>query len=315
MFSLSHTHRMENLENKTKTVALSTEEKEQGIFLSHADAEEYRNYKKQQKISEIMAAIARSSSPIGIKEDAQRIADRAVRLHQAAVKLTPSRYMQVRDWIARRAVKVDMIIGGNGETVAQVKAYEAKLAKRMGASELTVTLSPSMISGCRYGEIKKELRKVKRAAKKLCLKVWVDKHYPYATILRLARICAEVGAQYFCVPYFLGCERIKYDLNGGCLLEISDVENLTDFKKMTRAGVGRIVTSHLSEIYTEWMKEVEEIKFLAEKKMETAVVLVEDANKSTSDSANHAILPLPSQEHAAKSVPLTRLEGSDLKFL
>ena len=132
---------MENLENKTKTVDVCTKEGEQGVFLSHADAEEYQNYKRQQKIGEIMAAIARSSSPIGAKEDAQRIADRAVRLRQAAIKLTPTRFMQVRDWVLRRQVRVDMIIGGNGETVTKVKAYEIKLAKRMGASELTVVPS------------------------------------------------------------------------------------------------------------------------------------------------------------------------------
>ena len=313
--SLSHTQRMENLENKPKTVDVCTKEVERGVFLSHADAEEYRNYKRQQKINEIMEAISHSSSPIGVKDDAQRVADRAVRLHQAAIKLTPSRFMQVKDWVTRRQVQVDMIIGGNGETLTKVKTFEAKLAKRMGANELTVALAPSMIASCRYGEIKRELRKIKRAAKKTCLKVWVDKNYPYATILRLARICSEVGVDYFCIPYFLGCERIKYDLNGGCLLEICDVENLIDFKKMTRAGVGRIVTSHLSEIYAEWMKEVEEIRLLTEEKPKNAVVLADKQSKTEEKPAVSTTTAMIPQEKAPTNALHAKLEGSDLKFL
>ena len=96
------------------------------------------------------------------------------------------------------------------------------------------------------------------------LKVWIDKRYPFSTIARVARISAEVGAKYFCLPYFAGCERLRYDLAFGCLLEISEVETLEQFKKMAIAGMGRIVTSAISEIHAEWLREIETENVLAQ---------------------------------------------------
>ena len=284
------------------------------VMLSLSDATEFCAYKRQKKINEITSAISRSATPIGDKEDAQRICERAVRLRQAAVKINPIRLLQVGEYLTRNNVKIDCIIGGDGETLGRVKVYEAKLARKLKAKELTVVIAPSLIIGCRYAEIKKELKKLMRAAKDALCKVWVDNKYPYATLARLARVASEVGVKYLCVPYFKGCERLRLDLTGGCQLEISEVENLEDFRKMTEAGVGRIVTSHIWEIYSEWMKEAEKIT------VPTANKPVPQMN--TSAPKNN---PMPADSTAlvaakkAASNPETdyhcRLEGSDLKFL
>ena len=130
--------------------------------------------------------------------------------------------------------------------------------RRLGAKELTVVVTPSWLEGGRYAEIKKELRRFMRSAKNLSVKVWVGCDYPYATIARVGRLASEVGAAYISVPYFVGCERIRHDLFGGCRLEVVGVDNLSDFKKMIGAGVGRIVTENGFDIYVEWMKELEE---------------------------------------------------------
>ena len=168
---------------------------------------------------------------------------------------------------AKSSIKIDCIIGGDGELLPKVKAYEATLARRMGAKELTVKIAPSMITACRYAEIKRELKRIKRAAGKgVCLKGWMEKNYPYATVLKIARICSEINANYFSIPYFAGCERLRFDLTGGCALEVSEVETLADFKKMQGAGVGRIVTSHIWDIYSEWMREVDKIGLPAPQK-------------------------------------------------
>lgn len=290
---MSHTQAMENSENKTNLNEGFTKE-EVGVMLSRSDAEEYRAYKRQRKIAEITAAIARSESPIGAKDDARRIADRAARFRQAAVRVTPSRFLQVRSYLPKNSVGVDCIVGGNGETLAKAKAYEAKIAKRLGARELTVVVTPSLIATCRFGEIKKELRRIKRAAGKTPVKVWVEKGHSFATIARLARIACEVGAKYFCVPYFAGCERLRYDLSHGCLLEVSEVETLEDFKKMTGAGVGRIVTTQVSEIFSEWMKEAENIRFCTDKKSVGTDGLT---------------------ENKVENAPRAYLAASDLKFV
>lgn len=256
---------MENLDNRIisansqDTVRISTEE-----------AEEFRAYKRFRKIAELTGAIARSSTPINGIEDMKRLVERAVRFHQAAVKVSPAQLAEVKTYLAKSKVKVDCMIGGSGETAAKVKAYEARFARRAGASELTLVLSPSAILTSRYGEIQKEIQRVKRAAKGARLKVWLDKKYPFPTLARMARLCSDMGVSYVSVPYFAGCERLRYDLFRNCGLEVSEVDTFADFKKMAGAGVERIVTSRVSDIHAAWMKEIDTVTSEGEKKIENA---------------------------------------------
>ena len=252
--------------DKTK---ISTKETE-GVRISQREAEEYRAYKRQKKVAEIMSAIARSASPIDMKDDIKKLVDRAARFRQAAVKVTPVVFAQVQRELSKSCVGLDCIVGGNGETTAKVKAYEAKLAVKAGARELTLVLSSSHIFTGRYGEIRKEAR--------------------------IARLASEMGVDYVCVPYFFGCERLRYDLLRTCGLEVSEVETLDDFKKMAGAGVERIVTTRVLEIYTEWMKEAETLSV------------------ETQQPPVKALLPAPAAE-SEKSGKTEKTPSSELKFV
>lgn len=277
--------------DKTK---ISTKETE-GVRISQREAEEYRAYKRQKKVAEIMSAIARSASPIDMKDDIKKLVDRASRFRQAAVKVTPVVFAQVQRELLKSRVGLDCIVGGNGETTAKVKAYEAKLAAKAGASELTLVLSSSHIFTGKYGEIRKEIQRIKRVGKRTKIKVWIDKKYPYPTVARIARLASEMGVDYVCVPYFFGCERLRYDLLRTCGLEVSEVETLDDFKKMAGAGVERIVTTRVLEIYTEWMKEAETLSV----EMQPPV---------------KALLPAPAAE-SEKSGKTEKTPASELKFV
>ena len=277
--------------DKTK---ISTKETE-GVRISQREAEEYRTYKRQKKVAEIMSAIARSASPIDMKDDIKKLVDRASRFRQAAVKVTPVVFAQVQRELLKSRVGLDCIVGGNGETTAKVKAYEAKLAVKAGARELTLVLSSSHIFTGRYGEIRKEIQRIKRVGKRTKIKVWIDKKYPYPTVARIARLASEMGVDYVCVPYFFGCERLRYDLLRTCGLEVSEVETLDDFKKMAGAGVERIVTTRVLEIYTEWMKEAETLSV----EMQPPV---------------KALLPAPAAE-SEKSGKTEKTPASELKFV
>ncbi len=248
-----NTLRMEDLKEQT----LPTKDME-GVRITQREAEEYRAYKKQQKIAEIMGALARSGAPVCWKDDIGKLLDRAARFHQKSVKGTPVALALCKEELRKSRVAFDCIVGGNGETTSNVKAYEARMAWRKGAKEITLVLSPSSIFGGKYGEIRKEIARVKRAAQRATLKVWLDKKYPFPMLARIARLCSELGVAYVCVPYFAGCERLRYDLFRTCGLEVSEVETLADFKKMAGAGVERTITSRVFDIYTEWMKEAEE---------------------------------------------------------
>lgn len=234
------------------------------VTLTQKEAEEYCAYKRQKKISEIMMAMRRTESTLSINESAVKLCEQALRLRQAAVKISPTDLLSRGEVFFKSGIRLDCVIGGNGETFAAVKAYEARKAVKAGARELTLLLTPSLILSCRYTEIRREIKKVRKAAKKAALKVRVEKTYSQATLERLARIAAEQGAQYFSVPYFAGCERLQTELCGGCLLEVSNVDNLTIFKEMARAGMGRMLVKDGWELYSEWLKEVEKITVKAE---------------------------------------------------
>lgn len=234
------------------------------VTLTRKEAEEYCAYKRQKKISEIMMAMRRTESELFTSESAVKLCEQVLRLRQAAVRLSPSELVARGEVFLKSGIRLDCIIGGKGETFSSVKAYEAKKAVKAGAKELSLILTPSLILSCRYTELRKEIKKVRKAARKAVLKVRVDRVYPQATLERLARISAEQGAQYFSLPYFAGCERLQAELSGGCLLEISNIDSLTVFKEMAGAGMGRMIIQEAWEMYSQWLKEVEQITVVKE---------------------------------------------------
>ncbi len=245
---LSHNHRMER-----------TLQQSQGFTLSHKEAEEYCAYKRQKKISEITAAMRRAESVLTGNEDIARTCERAARLRVSAVQLTPAGLSQWGELVRARPVRIDCVIGGDGESIPKVKAFEARQMMRLGARELTVRITPSLVSCSRYTLLRKELRRLRKATSRVTLKARVERPLPQATLSRLLRICDEVGVDYFSTPYFEGCERLQTELRGLCRLEVSGVDSLPVFQKMAGAGIGRMITSRAWDIYCEWVQEVEKI--------------------------------------------------------
>lgn len=319
------------METKTNTIA-PTKEKDAptfGVVLSPKDAEEYRAYIRRKKQNEITSAISASSGTMMHGEDVQRVCERAVRLKQTAVKLPLSKINQAVYYLAGSAVKIDCAVGVSGETLAKVKAYEAKQAIKRKASEITLYITPSLLDSCRYGEIRKEIKRVKRAAGKAALKVRVESTQVTTPVCRVARIACEVGAKFFSVPYFKGCERFRMDLTNGCKLEVTGVEETEDFKRLKEAGVARIVTDHAWEIYSQWTKDAdaETLATFANNRAE------EDPKPPESEEEREEILPpapnggepaptpapqeistLPAG-HDPETEYCCRLEGTQLKFL
>ena len=251
-----------------------------GVILCEKDADEFRAYKRQKKMDEITRGIAKSQPSLLGGEDVQRVCDRAVRLKQPAIRLPATKLLQAQYYLGKNAVKLDCLIGGTGETAMRVKRYEARLAVRKKAREITLCVTPSFMDSCRYSEVKKEIKVIKRAIGKTCLKVRVEKAYSLAVLSRLARVSCECKAQFFSVPYFDGCERLRLDLTGGCKLEVSGVTDLETYKKLIVGGVARIVTENAWEIYTAWMREACEPAFILPPQEETEKVMADEKSKA-----------------------------------
>ena len=301
---LSHTQTMD-MQTQTGTLTPEkteiTEKDENTLRISQREAEEFCAYKRQKKLTEINAAISHAELGFDGDADAQALCATMEKFRLASVKMPLTMLALYGAYFTRRGVACDCIVGGTGETLTDVKAREAKLALKYKAKEITLMLAPSAVRGARYAEIRKELKKLRRITRRAYLKVRLDGKYPYALLSRLARICAEEHIDYISVPYFAGCEKLRADLFGGCLMEVSGVENLPDYKKMIGAGVGRILSSHVASIRAEWMREVDEIRFPAPKNP-----VEEKENKQETEKI--AVLP-PSQICLPPPVAVKEAQG------
>ena len=262
---MSHNTRMETQNNNNEVFTRANVRQDVasgGVILCEKDADEFRAYKRQKKMDEINRGIAKSQPSLLGGEDVQRVCDRAVRLGQPAILLPATKLFQAQYYLGKSNVKLNCLVGGNGETTTGVKRYEARLAVRKKAQEITLCVTPSYMDCCRYSEVRKEIKVIKRAIGRSCLKVRVEKTYSLATLSRLARISCECKAQFFSVPYFDGCERLRLDLTGGCKLEVSGIRDLETYKKLLIGGVARIVTENAWEIYNAWLREACQPSFI-----------------------------------------------------
>ena len=281
---LSHNQRMENqnenqvvltndkasegkfLESKTADNARRAPEVEEemvkGVLLSAKDADEFRVYKRRKIMEEIGSGMRRSASTVMAEADVSKVCEHALRLKQAAIRASLARFPSVQKRIGKTEVRLDCMVGGNGETATKVKLYECKLAMKNHAQELTIAIAPSMIRAAQFEEICKELRLIRRlVGKKMIVKARVDGEWQFSILSRLARNVSQAGVQFFSVSYFVGCEKLRFDLLNGCKLEVTDVQTLSDFKKAIAFGAGRIVSECIWDIYGAWMLEADKMEF------------------------------------------------------
>lgn len=239
----------------------TTIEMQKEMVLSPAEAEEYRAFKKQKRMEEAKSAIARSEAE-GAKRgltltELKKLCDGAVRVHAAAVRVYPNFVSPARSFLGSSHVKVDCVVGGLGETTTKVKAYECKQARKLGASEITLVLSPSMMKSGKSGEIKREIKKVVKAAKKAHVKVAAEGEWTVSELKKLARLVSDAGAKFLSTAYFTGAETLKKELADCCMLEITGVKDPIDYKALCSSGVERLGTLSGEEIFSVLMKEAE----------------------------------------------------------
>lgn len=239
--------------------------KSTGIVLSPTEAEEYCEFKRQKRIAEVEAALTKSEINAAgrdiFQSEIKKLADSAKRVKAAAVRVNPLHVSFLCGALQGSGAAIDCVVGGTGETTAKVKGYEAKLAVRGGAREITLILSYSALKSGRTGDTKREIRRVCRAARKAMVKVVADKSLTYAELLRVAKLASDCGAKYLSTEFFPDCGRLKRDLRDGCMLEVTGVETAADYKALIAAGAERIGTSHAEEIYSELLREAENCSF------------------------------------------------------
>lgn len=302
---MSYNQAMEQT-NQSQNVPTKANESDSPTVFSKIDEREFLAYQRNKRVCEAKRAIAKTQASVTTGEDLQAVCQRAVRLRQAAIRLPLSKLSAARYYVQGSGVFLDCAVCGDGETLSKVKVYEAKLAARSRADEITVPVTPSFVDACRFHEIKRELVKIKRVIGKAKMKVRVEKTNSPTALSRLARIASESGARFFSVPYFDGCERLRMHLTGGCGLEVTGVNEVDDFKKLVQSGVSRIDTKRGLETYTQLLKEIS--------KMENETPRYEMNEKKEQPCTDVKRLP-PAKDASEETNYFCRLENGELKFL
>ncbi|MGN1061950.1 MAG: hypothetical protein ACI4RO_02380, partial [Candidatus Scatosoma sp.] len=225
------------------------------IVLSPAEAEEYCVFKRQKRVEEVLTSLKKTvlapEKDLSFGE-IKKCAETARASLAIAVRVPPNKAVFTRNALAGSGVLTDCVVGGNGETTARVKRYETKCAVRDGAGRITLILSATAVKTGRFGEVKKDVKKVCRAAKKRPVTVAVPEETAKTLTpeewKKLSALAADCGAKYVSVPFYRGAAELRAFLKDTCMMEVTGVNNSADFKSLVACGVECLGVSGLDTI-------------------------------------------------------------------
>lgn len=179
--------------------------------------------------------------------------DLAKRLGVNAVAVSPVNVSAARRRLGECESAVACVVGGTGESQIPIKQKEAKRAMKQGASIIRLTPCYSALFGNNTSHLKREIKKVRRAAKKCRIVLSLDDHaLGKEEIERGLHAAAEGKADAISVRGETGLALLAARLSAGRLsVEASGVENAEQMRLLLRAGVERIMTKNAEKISEE----------------------------------------------------------------
>lgn len=218
-------------------------------ILSAAEAVEYGEFKRSRREAEIAVQlknlIVDASRRETDKYALKSACDSAKKLGASGVLVSPVNVVAARRQLSGCGAFVVCLVGGTGESLAAVKKTEAVKAMRQGAREIRLVVCYSALTQGNEAYLKKEIKKVKRAAKKCAVVVSLEDHNLAPEEVALGVRAAVAGkADGVCV-------RGEYDIvvraaeaGGGKLrTDVSGVENAEQLKSLFRAGALHATTA------------------------------------------------------------------------
>lgn len=283
------------------------------IVLSPGEAEEYCVFKRKKRVEEVLSALKKTvvAPPAELTAaEISKCAEIARGAKSLALRVPPNKLAAAKSALSGK-VAADAIAGGNGETLWKVKRYETKLAIAGGAGRITLVLSASAVSAGKFGETKREIKKICKAAKKRPVTVALPEAFARtldkSVWKKIAALAADYGAKYLSVPFYAGAAELRTFLKDTCMLEVAGVENSADFKILVAAGAESIVLSAaaLEKISKELLAEAENCSFAVPAANGSFFAEAVKAEQGKAQSA---------QPKAAESAPEKPLEKTDEKM-
>ena len=191
-------------------------------------------------------------------EEIRKICEEGIAFQTASVCIPPSYVKQAKEFVGERLPICTVIGFPNGNCTTAVKVFETEDAIRNGADEIDMVVCISAIKNGDYGYVKKEIKKVVKAARGCPVKAIIETSLlTQSEMIKAAECARDAGAAYVktSTGYFGSGAKaedvrlLKQTVKGVCLVKASGgIKNADQFKEMVDAGADRIGTSSGIEI-------------------------------------------------------------------
>ena len=227
--------------------------------ISPEEMEEFAEYKRVKKAEELRRRLQMIDHTLlkqtATREDIRKLCNEARDFGFYSVCVQPV-YVSACNTFLKDVpqVKIACVVGfPMGENVTPVKVYETKRAVADGADEIDMVICISAVKNGDYAYVKREIKKVVRAAQGRPVKVILETSLlTREEMVRAAECARDAGAAFVktSTGYFGGGARpedvrlLKQTVRGSCKVKASGgIRTAEDLLAMEAAGADRIGTS------------------------------------------------------------------------
>ena len=227
--------------------------------LTPAEMEEFAEFRRVKKAEELRRRLQMIDHTLlkqtATREDIRKLCAEAREIGFYSVCVQPV-YVAACNTFLKDApqVKIACVVGfPMGENVTPVKVYETKRAVADGADEIDMVICISAVKNGDYAYVKREIKKVVRAAQGRPVKVILETSLlTREEMVRAAECARDAGAAFVktSTGYFGGGAKaedvrlLKQTVRGACLVKASGgIRTAQDLLSMEQAGADRIGTS------------------------------------------------------------------------
>lgn len=237
---------------------------EEATLLSAAEAAEYGEFKRNRREAEIAVSLHKLIVDASRRETDRYTLKNACgcvrKLFAYGTLVSPVGVAAAKRHLAGSESYVVALVGGTGETLPPVKRYEAKKAVAAGAREIRLVLCYSALKAGNLSYLKREIKRVKRAIRKLPLVVSVEDHSLGEEEVALAvRAACEADADAVCVRGETELVLRALRASAGKIrVDASGVENAEQLRALLKAGATIITTDCAEKIAEEMYRMAKE---------------------------------------------------------
>ena len=234
------------------------------MVLSAAEAAEFGEFKRARRETEIAFTLKKLVVDASRRETdraaLKKACETALRLNASSILVSPVHVAAAKKYAGKSGVPLCCLVGGTGESLMGIKKAEAKRALRQGAKEIRLVLCYSQLTGGGAAYLKREVKRVRRAARKNTLIVSLEDHTLDEEEVALGVRAAVAGkANAVCVRGETSLVlRATEESAGRLQVEASGVENAEQLRLLIKAGAARATTGKAEQIAEELYQALDE---------------------------------------------------------